>query len=300
MSIQKVIVLGAGAIGSLYGALLSKKVDVLLVGRKPHVEAISSKGLRLTGEINQTFSVEVDTQVRKIPPNTLLLLTTKAQDSIQAINQIKSILRADTVILVLQNGLGNEKVIKEVVGWKVEVLRGLTMMASEFLKPGEIQVWKGVTILAKSRTANEIASLFNECGLKTKVSENITEEIWRKLALNCVINPLTALFQVRNREIASQTLEWVRQQILRECVEVARAEGVSLKIDPEELDRKIKGYANFSSMCQDIIKGKKTEIDFLNGKIIEIGQKHGIPTPVNRTLTCLIKFLEEKNLEVRR
>lgn len=298
MNVDKIFVLGAGAIGSIYGAFLSRKKDVTLIGSQGHVKTIHAQGLTLTGDINQNFRLKADVKIGEVPSNTLILLTTKAHDSVQAINQIKNMLKKDTVILVLQNGLGNEGLVKKLVSGKVEVLRGLTMMAAEFLEPGKIRVWKNKTIIAKSKTAQEIASLFNDCGLETYISENMMKEIWDKLILNCVINPLTAIFHVRNHKIASETLKWIRHEIVRECLAVGKAEGINLKINPEELDRKILGYTNFSSMCQDIIKGKKTEIDFLNGKIVELGRKYLIPTPVNQTLTCLTKFLEEKSIEI--
>lgn len=298
MNVDKIFVLGAGAIGSIYGAFLSRKKDVTLIGSQGHVKTIQAQGLTLTGDINQNFRLKADVKIGEVPSNTLILLTTKAHDSVQAINQIKNMLKKDTVILVLQNGLGNEGLVKKLVNGKVEVLRGLTMMAAEFLEPGKIRVWKNKTIIAKSKTAQEIASLFNDCGLETYISENMMKEIWDKLILNCVINPLTAIFHVRNHKIASETLKWIRHEIVRECLAVGKAEGINLKINLEELDRKILGYTNFSSMCQDIIKGKKTEIDFLNGKIVELGRKYLIPTPVNQTLTCLTKFLEEKSIEI--
>ena len=294
VTIERIIVLGAGAIGSIYGALVSAKKDTTLVGRKAHVEAIRTRGLRVTGEINQTFKVKADTEIRDVPPSTLLLLTTKAQDSVHALRQVKPLLKKDTVILVLQNGLGNEEAVRETLRSGIEVIRGLTTMAAEFLKPGEIKVWKGETILGKSRTSDEICALFNSCGLKTRVSENIRAEAWNKLVLNCVVNPLTALFRVPDCEIVSEPLRWVRHSIVQECIKVAEAEGVNINVDADEIDRKIQRYTNLSSMCQDIIKKKKTEIDFLNGKIVELGLKHGIPTPVNQTLTCLIRFLEER------
>ena len=298
MRIEKVFVLGAGAIGSLYGALLSKGKDVTLVGNKAHVEAIRGRGLQLIGEINQTFNVNADTKIREIPPHTLILLTTKAQDSAKAVNQIRRSLKRDTIILVLQNGLGNEEKVKELVNNKVQVLRGLTTMAAEFLEPGKIRVWKGETVIGDSETASEIASLFNSCGLETRVSKKMEGEVWKKLVLNCIVNPLTAIFHVRNNKIVSENLRWIRREVTRECIEVAKAEGVNLEIETEELDRKILSYTNLSSMCQDILKKKRTEIDFLNGKIVELGRKHGIQTPVNQTLTCLVKFLEENQGEI--
>lgn len=174
------------------------------------------------------------------------------------------------------------------------------MMASEFLSPGKVRFWRGETIIEKSKASTAIQSLFNKCGLETRVSANIEQDIWSKLILNCVIGPLTTLFRVSNPTITSRTLEWIRQRIVTECLEVARAERVDMKTDLEEIDRKILKYTNFSSMCQDIKRGKKTEIDFLNGKIVELGRRHQIPTPVNSTLTCLTKFVEESKNGVRK
>lgn len=299
MRIDKVFILGAGAIGSVYGALLSKKIHVTLVGSKSHVEAIQVGGLQLTGDMVQRFYLPAETEINRIPRNSLIVLTTKAYDAAHAITGIKDMLD-DSIVIVLQNGFGNEAMVKALVGERVEVLRGITMMASEFLSPGRIRFWKGETIIEKGKASTAIESLFNKCGLETRVSENIERDIWSKLLLNCVIGPLTTLFQVSNPTITSEHLAWIRQRIVTECLKVARAEGVEVRTDLDEIDRKILKYTNFSSMCQDIKRGKRTEIDFLNGKIVEIGRKHRILTPVNKTLTCLTKFLEETKNGVRR
>jgi 2-dehydropantoate 2-reductase len=114
------------------------------------------------------------------------------------------------------------------------------------------------------------------------------------LVINCVINPLTAVFRVRNREICSSSLQAVRHQIVSECVAVGKNQGIEFSPRLAEIvDEEIVKYANFSSMCQDMINGKKTEIDFLNGRIVELGRKNNVPTPVNEVLVCMIKFLEE-------
>lgn len=296
MSFEKILILGAGAIGSLYGAFLSRKNDVTLIGNKTHVESINSNGLRITGDANETVRVKAETGISNIPRKTLILLTTKAHDSEQAIRGIKEILKKDTVILILQNGLGNEEVVKRVVGDEVKIVRAVIKLAAEFFKPGEIKFWSGETVVESSDAGAEIVNLLNECGLKARVSEHIDRETWAKLVVNCVVNPLTALFRVKNQEIWRDSLKNVRHEIISECLKVAEAEGVSLPGDmAERMDERVSSYTNFSSMYQDIIKGKKTEIDFLNGKIVELGKKHHIPTPLNETLVSFIKFLEDEN-----
>ena len=296
MSFNKIIILGAGAVGSIYGALLSKKNDVTLIGNKAHADAVNSKGLSISGGITETFYLKADTEICEIPENTLIILTTKAYDSAKAIKQIKKLLKKDTVILVLQNGLGNEEVVKRVVGDKAKILRGVTALAAEFFESGRVRFWSGETIIEQNEVAEEIGEILNNCMLKTRLSNDINMEVWNKLVVNCVVNPLSALFHVRNCELVSDSLKTVRHRIVRECVKVGKAEGITFPKDlKEKVDEKISSYTNFSSMYQDVMKGKKTEIDFLNGKVVELGRKHNIPTPVNETLVCLIKFMGEKN-----
>jgi 2-dehydropantoate 2-reductase len=287
--------LGAGAIGSAVGALLSKENDVTLIGNKAHVDAVNSNGLVVLGDVNQTFHLPADTQIREIPQKTLIFLTTKAYDSESAMRDVSNLLKEDTVVLVLQNGLGNEEIVKRAVNGKAKVLRGITTMAGEFFKAGEVRHWKGETFVEDGASSVEIADLLKGCGLKTSICKNIREKIWCKVVVNSVVNPLTAIFRVRNREIGTQTLAPVRHQIVKECINVGNAEGMTFPQDLEKsIEEEIAGYMNFSSMCQDLTKGNKTEIDFLNGKIVELGGKHDISTPVNEAITSFIKFLEGK------
>jgi len=293
MSFQKIFVLGAGAIGSSYGALLSRKNDVTLIGRKTHVEAINAKGLEISGDTQERFFVRAETRIKEVPSDTLILLTTKAYDSAKALTGIRNLLKNDTVILILQNGLGNERLVKRIVGEKMQVLRGLVTLGAEFPEPGKITLWKEETILEQTEASKRIAELLNQSELKTKVSNDFERELWDKLVVNCVVNPLTAILKVRDNEIVVDALKEVRHGIIDECVRVGTAEGIVFEPNlKESIDKKILRYTNFSSMCQDLMKGKKTEIDFLNGKIVELGRKHRIPTPINETLVSLVKSLE--------
>lgn len=295
MSFRKIIVLGAGAIGSYYGALLSRKNDVTLIGNKAHVDAVNSHGLLIEGDMEGRFRVEAVVGVTEIPPGSLILLTTKAQDMVQAVSKIKQLLKRDTVILMLQNGLRIKQMIQKSVGTRIDVVRGLALLAAELLEPGKIRFWNGSTIIERTKTGEKTASLLRESGINVTFTEDMENEEWSKLIVNCVINPLTAVLRVRNNEIGADSLKVIRHRVVEECVQVGNAEGIRLKSGLQtDIDRKIRGYANFSSMCQDIIKGKKTEIEFLNGKIVELGKKHGIATPVNETLVSLIRFMEVK------
>jgi len=294
MSFDKIFVLGAGAIGSSYGALLSRKNDVTLIGNENHVDAIISRGLTLSGDVQKEFFIKAETKIRGVPSNTLILLTTKAHDSEKAITEIKGLLKDDTVILILQNGLGNKDLVKRIVRDEIQIVRGLVKSAAEFLEPGKIAFWNGETILEQTRMSKRIVWLFNESGLRTRISNEMDEEMWNKLVVNCVVNPITAILRVRDNEVAVDSLRQLRHGIVEECVKVGKCEGIVFQLDLKEaIEKDIMKFTNFSSMCQDIMKRKKTEIDFLNGKIVELGKKHNIPTPINEAMICLIKFLEE-------
>jgi 2-dehydropantoate 2-reductase len=289
-------VLGAGAVGSIYGALLSKKTDVTLIGNKAHVDAVNSNGLFLYGNFEGRYEAKADTEIKEIPDNSLILLTTKVIDSEKAIMEIKNLIKKDTVILLLQNGLGIEEQVRKILP-NNEIIRGIITLGSDFVEPGKIAnvVYK-LTEIEKSESSEKIIKLFNDCGLKFEVSDDIEAPLWTKLILNCVLNALSAILHARDFEIVTDDLKPMRYGIEDECIEVAKSEGINIDSNIKEIiDKKLSSLMNYSSMYQDIVKGKKTEIDFLNGKIVELGKKHNIPTPLNEMMISQIRFLEEKN-----
>ncbi|MCW3981961.1 MAG: 2-dehydropantoate 2-reductase [Candidatus Bathyarchaeota archaeon] len=295
MSFQKIFLLGAGAIGSVYGVLLSKRNNVTLIGNSAYTEAVQKRGLSISGDLNVTVHAKADTEIRQIPEEALIVLTTKAHDSAEAARKMNKFLRRDTLILILQNGLGNKDIIKRALSREATLLRGVTEMAAEHLDYGKVRFWEGDTIIEHSEDAVKIAKLFCDSGVKTRLSRNFATDLWSKLITNCVVNPLTAIFRVRNSEVIVESLRTVRHTIIDECAKIAEAEEVALPRNLEKtLDERIAKYSNFSSMAQDIIKGRKTEIDFLNGKIVELGKRHLIPTPINEAVARLIRFMEER------
>jgi 2-dehydropantoate 2-reductase len=293
LGFEKIFILGAGTIGSVYGAFLSEKSDVTLVGNRTHVDTVNSKGLTIIGETSRTVRLNADTAIRSISERALIILATKTYDSAKAIEGIRTILRDDTVILILQNGLGNEEVVRRIVGRRIRLLRGITAVAAEFSGLGEVRYRLGETVIGQGEAAAGVVAAFNECGLPARLSEDFIRDLWIKLAVNCVVNPLTAILGVRNNDVIVDSLTAVRYATARECIAVAEAEGVDMPRDLEQaIDKRVAGYSNFSSMCQDIMRKKRTEIDFLNGKVVELGKKHHIPTPVNEVFVGFIKYLE--------
>ena len=295
MIFNRIFVLGSGAVGSTLGALLSKREDVTLIGRKAHVDAINSNGLFLYGEFEGRYNVKADTEIREIPSNSLVILSTKVTGSERAIEGIRHLVKKDTIVLLVQNGLGIEEIVKRILP-DHEVIRAVATLGAEFLEPGKISNVVLIKIdLEKSRSSEKIVALLKDCGLFAEISDNINMQVWTKLTINSVLNPLTAIFQVRGNEIITNSLKPVRHGIVDECLRVAKAEGI--EIDPtikEMIDEGVSNFLNYSSMCQDMIKKKKTEIDFLNGKVVELGKKHNILTPFNESMAAFIEFLEKR------
>lgn len=290
---MKIIVLGAGSIGSLVGALLSKDNDVLLIGRQTHIDKINKNGLEISGCINKNFKVKAKTKINKIDDDNLIILTMKAVDNEKTLNEIKDLIKDDTIILCLQNGIGNEEQIKSRVSCKV--IRGITTSGAAFIGPGKIKCSNiGEIYLEDSEVSNDVCDIFNKAGLKTEISKDIKHQIWKKLIVNCAVNPLTAILKVKNGELLK--VQDLVRLIINESVMVAEEEGFRFNENKifEMTMNVIKDSAeNKSSMLQDVLKGNKTEIDFLNGKIVELAEKHKVDVPVNKTLVGMVKFLEE-------
>ena len=288
---MNIIVLGAGAIGSLYGAKLSKLNDVTLVARQKHINKINNDGLKIVGIEENVYKLKATAKIENIENNTLILLTTKVHDNKKAIDPIKDLIKKDTIILCMQNGLYSENIVKSIVGDRCLVLRGITNVGATFLEPGKVQFSNlSSTKIENSDISEELAENFDKCGLKCSVSENIKQDIWKKLILNCVLNPVSAILRVENGKIADERLNTLKKLIVDECLKVAEKDDVRFDIDfVKIINDAIKDSRNLSSMHQDVLKGKKTEIDYLNGAVVELGKKYGIKCPVNEALVVIVK-----------
>jgi len=279
---MNIVIFGAGAIGSLFGALLSKSNNVLLIGRKPHVTTIQKKGLIIEGKTHLDVKILA------------------AYDTEAAILQARKIISDNTIVLSLQNGLDNIDKISKHLSSK-RIIAGVTTHGAFFSKPGVIKhTGKGMTILGglngkKTNVIDSIVKLFNQTGIDTTESKNILKEIWSKAIINSSINPLTAIFQCKNGYlIENPLLEKLVEIICEESTSIANAEGVDLSYS-EMLNKTkevIKNTSdNYSSMLQSIKKRKKTEIESINGKLVEIGKKHNISTMINQILVYSVKSL---------
>ena len=289
-----IVVLGAGAIGSLYAAKLAASQDVTLIARAEHVDAINRDGLRLTGREELICRIRAATRIASIRPATLVLLTTKVSDNRAAAAALAYHVRDDTVILCVQNGLGSEGAVKDVLGDRATVLRAITQFGAIFREPGVIDYKvAGHTLIEQSPHSAAIASLFTACGLDGRVSDDIKVEVWRKLIFNCVINPITSVMGTDVGSIADARLDPLKRLVIDECLAVARADGVEFREDFLQRIADVFGSSpNIASMRQDLSRGKLTEIDFMNGAVVALGKRFGIDCPVNAALAAIIKAME--------
>ena len=292
---MQIIVLGAGAIGSVFGAKLAAHNDVTLIGRADHVRAINTNGLRIEGLEPGTIHLRAATRVEDLRENALILLTTKVLATAEALGPLASLLRDDTTVVSLQNGLDAERIAATALHGRGVVLRGITQAGAIFERAGTIRYMvRGQTLIESHERSATIAAVLNAAGLDCRISPDIVADVWRKLIYNCVVNPITAMLGCEVGGIADPRLARLKRLVVDECVAVAAAEGIVFAEDLlAEIDTIFATSRNIASMQQDLLRGRATEIDYMNGAVAALGAEQGIPCPINSGLTNIIKAMED-------
>jgi 2-dehydropantoate 2-reductase len=309
---MNILVMGAGAVGSAVGGFLGQAGHhVALVGRDPHMVAIRERGLLIEGIWGEHLirGLRTFTNVREVPRERfdLVLITTKSYDTGDAARQVLPWLSEDSLVISLQNGLGNVETISEMVG-DSRAVGGRLIFGIRIPEAGrvEITVYADKVMLGSPShkvdfaRLEAIASAFTQAGIPTEATLEIEQFIWGKVFYNCCLNPLSALLEVTYGELSEHPeTRQIMTSVIEEIFAVAAAKGVALAWrSPLEYQKILLGrlvpdtYAHHSSMLQDVMRGKKTEIDALNGAIARMGEETRIPTPVNLMLTQLIKVKE--------
>lgn len=301
---MKIVMLGAGAMGSLFGAMLSRsgKGEVWLLDIwEEHINRVKSHGLVVESEQEErVFNVRATTNPEEVGVADLIIVFVKAYLTRDAVEYGLPMVGQETLFLSLQNGLGNVESIESVVGG-AHVVVGVTSQGSTMLGPGRVRHGgKGPTFVGQingevTPRLELIASLLNESGIPTEVSDNIERLIWDKLLVNVGINAVTAMTGLRNGEMLNfEEARALMTMAVQEAERVALKRGILVKGNlVERVFEVCRATAqNRSSMGQDVDNRRRTEIDFINGAIVREGKALGIPTPVNATLTYLIKTIE--------
>ncbi|MDD5116239.1 MAG: 2-dehydropantoate 2-reductase [Candidatus Omnitrophica bacterium] len=301
---MKIAVVGPGAMGSLFAAFLSKsKEEVWLLDKsRENAAGLNSSGICVTGSSGSwRAKPKVTANIQDIGKADLLIICVKSFNTKQAVEQTKPLLQQNTKIMTLQNGAGNIEIISELAG-EDRVIGGITNEGATLISPGQLHhAGRGETLIGTldGKLPVEIRSIreiFNKIGLQTKLSRDIKGLIWSKLIINAGINALTAVTRLPNgRIIEFEGTRRILRETVTEAVRIAKRKRVKLIYDDPlaKVEAVCEGTAgNTSSMLQDILHKKRTEIDFINGVIVRLGQELGIAVPTNKLLVDLVKTIE--------
>ena len=297
-----VAVMGAGAVGCYFGGMLARAgAPVTLIARRATAEAIARDGLFIDSiHFQERIPVAASTQPDAARDAEIVLFCVKTTDTEEAARLLAPHLAPGAIVVSLQNGVDNVERIRKTAG--IEALPSVVYVAAAMPAPGRMKhSGRGELVLGHAQRKGDVArvtDVFTRAGVPCRVSENLETDLWTKLVLNCAGNALTAIGRasygrVGQHELAAQVL----MATAAEAVAVARAAGVVML--PTDLAAVALKFARdvgdaTSSTAQDIERGKRTEIDSLNGYVVRLGAELGVPTPVNHTLYALVKLLEER------
>lgn len=300
---MKIVVIGAGAMGSLFGALLAESgEDIRLYDIwEEHVKTINEKGLGIEREGKvRKVTVNATTDKGQIGKADLAIIFVKSTQTGDAARTASELVGNNGFVLTLQNGMGNADIIGEIID-PGRIIAGTTSHGATMLRPGSIRhAGTGPTVIGmwsdiQKTGIQKIADMFNKAGIITKSVDDVRNVIWAKLLVNVGINAITALTGIKNGQILdlSVTKELSRAAV-KEAMEVAEAQGVEIPYDIVEHVFQVAEATkdNRSSMGQDVDNKRQTEIRAINGAVVKEAQKLGINVPVNQTLTALIETLQ--------
>ncbi len=301
---MKITIVGPGAMGCLFAAYLSKaKQEIWLLDKnKSNAAKLNQQGIILEGVSgNWRAKVNSTADASQIGVSDLVIICVKSNQTKSAVISAKPLLAAGSKVLTLQNGLGNIETISDVVGSEL-VIGGVTSEGATLLDIGKIRhAGRGDTVIGRidSRSSagmSGIREIFNKVGLNLKISRDIKSLLWSKLIINVGINALTAITGLKNGKLIDyEGTRRILRGAVTEATRIAKRKRIKLIYDDPlaKVEAVCEATAgNVSSMLQDVGRRKGTEIDFINGVIVRLGQELGIPVPVNSLLTDLVKTIE--------
>ena len=300
----RVAVVGAGAVGGYFGGMLARAgAPVVMIGRAAFVDAAKKNGLFLdTLQFKEVVRVEASTELLAVRGADVVLFCVKTTDTESTARRLAPLLSSSATLISLQNGVDNAEKIRAA---GIDALSAVVYVAASVPEPARVKhVGRGDLVVGprNARTEN-VAALFERAGVPCRMSDNIDGELWTKLIWNCALNAISALGRAKYGQIAaSEDARKVVENAVNEVLAVAAAARIRLP-GVEDLKAGLAGALQIatqmsgaiSSTGQDLIRGKRTEIDSLNGYIARRGAELGVPTPVNHALYALVKLAEESN-----
>ena len=304
---QKIYVLGAGAVGCFFGGMLARaRHDVTLIARVDRAEAINELGLAMDCKLFQeVINVKASSDLSLLSDADLVLLSVKSPDTEKTIQDISAVLPSHAVILSLQNGVANTEIASSLISnpiYPAVVYVAAGMDGHRTMKHhgrGELLIGSiQETTSQDQENLTGICALFESSGIPCELTAQIKSDMWLKFLVNCSYNGISGIGQITYGEMV-RVPEVVQQidGITKEFIQIAALEGVVIS-EPEgrEANELIAStmVTQRSSTAQDLARGKKTEIDFLNGYIVQLAKRHGIEVPYNQSVYALVKMLEQR------
>ena len=303
---MKIAVIGAGAMGCLFGALLSEKHEVILLEQNPErINALNANGVTVeeADGSRRHFPMRAVATGTPIDGVELVIVFVKATVTEAALSANRALIGENTDVLTLQNGLGNDEIIEKFVS-KEHIFVGTTRHncvvtgADTIFHSGDGATRIG-SLSGEHERAREIADAFAVCGFEMIPSENVRRLLWDKLFINMTLNALSSILDCRLYEIYDNPHTWaLTGKIVDEAISVAAKDGEMYM--REEVLASVQKLCEdakngIASMLQDRRAGRKTEIDFINGAVVRYGKKYGVPTPVNETVVAFVHAYEESD-----
>jgi 2-dehydropantoate 2-reductase len=298
----KIAVVGAGAVGGYFGGMLARAgAPVVLVGRPAFVEAVRKAGLVLdTASFRETVTVDVSTELGAVRGAQLVLFCVKSYDTTSVARELANFMEPGAVVLSLQNGVDNVDRIRATS--ELQPLAAVVYVAASTPEPGTVKHLAGGNLVLGPPGAETegIAAVFEPAGVPCRISDNIRGELWAKLVANCALNAISALGRARYGRIAENSdARALMRGVVDEVFAVARASGVVIPgmVDGEAAYAGAMAIATQmagarSSTAQDVERGRRTEIDALNGYVARRAAELGVPAPLNQALCTLVKLIE--------
>jgi 2-dehydropantoate 2-reductase len=305
---KHIAVVGAGAVGSFYGAMLALAGHrVTLIGRPAHAQAIKRDGLKLDLAKSpriENVQIEASSEFSSLQTADLVLFCVKSTDSASVALQIDPYLAPHALIMSLQNGVENAALIAQQIPHAV--IPCVVYVASEITAPGCVKhhgrgdlvigTMQPSRLIDPQKTLQEIVELFGSAQVPVQISQNVMAELWSKLMINCAFNAISGLAQIQYGKLAAlASVRSTQTALVKEVIAVAHADGIHLSeaIALQAVEQiSVTMGSQKSSTAQDMARSKPSEIDHLNGFIVRRGQALGVATPVNQALFALVKLVE--------
>ncbi len=295
----QVAVMGAGAVGCYFGGMLARAGhDVTLIARTQHAQAIERDGLRMeTKTFDERVRLRASTEAAAVQDARLVLLCVKSNDTEVAGAQLRPHMAPDALVLTLQNGVDNADRLRAVLP-PAQVAAAVVYVATEMAGPGHLRHHgRGELVIEPAAGSAAAAQALADAGVPTEISDNVRGALWSKLIINCAYNAVSAIAQLPyGQAVQGEGVPDLMRDVVDECLAVAKAEGVQLPGDTHAIVRNLVQSmpGQYSSTAQDLARGKRTEIDHLNGLVVRRGEALGVATPANRVLWALVKLVEGK------